>query len=438
LEPGYHFLGMRDFTKRLRHVFAEHGKGGLPNLWLHTTAQQAVHAWLGDVSWEGENVSPGGLENDYLDAHPASRLRSIGMGRNLGTIPLIFCQAASHYVGPEEVRSFLVHQFVGWVLAHDCLPSRDQQIYSAILGPELELWSPETRFLPYWKKGEGISTEASDVFVSAHSRPGQAVLWVVNASREKTQAPVEVDLKALQLTGHGNLFVFDVETGVRIKHTVKGDDLKFSLEIPARLWRGVRIVRSEQLTDSTAFVAAFDRGEVSADEAFGCRFPANGHGDLVAGKSGQGLSLEKPVSFQTRLHLNSTSGGVRMDLECDPATANGSLFRVGNLSVRINRGQIFLFNGETVLAQGSVEGAGRRWIAIAIEWSDGVTRVAVDGKTIVEHATVPVIPALGHGLNVEARSPDKPKQNLTPTRMQIGPVPGVVLDNLILSQKSKS
>ena len=71
IQPGYSYLGQREYLKRLRYLFYQHGERQ-PNIWLHTTNCYMVYSWLGDVAMEGENVMPTGPDDDYIDAlHPA-------------------------------------------------------------------------------------------------------------------------------------------------------------------------------------------------------------------------------------------------------------------------------------------------------------------------------------------------------------------------------
>jgi hypothetical protein len=232
IQPAYSYLGLREYDKRLRYLFYERGKA-IPNLWLHTTGGHAVYAWMPDVSMEGENAEPSGLENDYIDVLPASRLRSIGMGVNLGCAPFIMCQAQRHW--NAEASPFLVRQFVGWVLAHDCLPE-GVRLWET-LSSELELWHDDTRFLPYWKSGQGIASSSPDILVSAHLRPGHGVLWIVNTAREDRRARVQLDLNALGFKAE-RMLAYDAETGERCN--LRGDAL--SVEVPKRTWRAVRLV----------------------------------------------------------------------------------------------------------------------------------------------------------------------------------------------------
>lgn len=187
IQPGYSYLGLREYNKRLRYMFESNGKKP-PYLWLHTTSGQPVDAWMPDVGMEAENVEPTGVDNDYLEALPASRLRSIGMGRNLGCAPLIMCQSQRHW--RDDISPFMVHQFLGWGLAHDCLP--EGVGFWGVLASELEIWHDDINFLPYWKPGTAVEATVEGVLVSAHSRPRHIVLWVVNTTMESRRVRIQL------------------------------------------------------------------------------------------------------------------------------------------------------------------------------------------------------------------------------------------------------
>jgi hypothetical protein len=234
VQPGYDYLGLREYNKRLRYMFYENGKTP-PNLWEHTTAGQAVYAWMPDVSMEGENVEPTDLSNDYIDMLPSSRIRSIGMGRNLGTAPFIMCQANRH--GKGEISRTLVHQFVGWVLAHDVLPEGVD--WWPALAAKLELWRDDIRFVPYWGEETGIHSEIKGILVSAHLRPGSAVLWVVNTNHQDTVAQIHLDLAKLGLNPALPIEVYDAENGERCALTSH----ELSIPVSKRMWRAIRFVQ---------------------------------------------------------------------------------------------------------------------------------------------------------------------------------------------------
>ena len=142
-------------TSDLRYMFAANGKH-TPNLWEHTTGGQAVYAWMPDVSMEGENVEPTDLSTDYIDMLPSSRLAQYRNGSESGDGAVYHVPGTRHWK-PRNFAMALVHQFVGWVLAHDVLP--EGVPFWPPLAAELELWRDDVKFLPWWVKGNGIESE---------------------------------------------------------------------------------------------------------------------------------------------------------------------------------------------------------------------------------------------------------------------------------------
>lgn len=424
IQPGYSYLGLREYDKRLRYMFNDNGKTP-PYLWLHTTSGHPVYAWMPDVAMEGENVEPTGKYDDYMDGQNAGRLRSIGMGTNLGSVPTIMCQSDNHW--NPTYSPFLVHQFVGWLLAHDCLPATVQ--FWTALAPELELWRDETRFLPYWKEGLGVKSLTKDVVASAHVWPGHAVLWIANTAHEDCTATVALDMAKLGFDAKKTL-VFDTETGER--YTITGG--KLTLALPQRMWRSVRLVQPKLLTGDQTFVAHFETDAI-ADEALGNRYPAAATMAQVpqadaAGKTGKGLTLNQALIYATRQLVTRERGAVEFQLYCDSAKTNGALLAIGNLSVQLNRTKVAVSLANKKLGEADLKTqAVPAWHAFAISWQDKALKVTVDGTealAITLDAPLPINP-MARGLEIADYH-----SRVTPTSLSIGPVKDAVIDDLIM------
>jgi hypothetical protein len=446
VQPGYDYLGLREYNKRLRYMFYENGKPA-PNLWEHTTAGQAVYSWMPDVSMEGENVEPVDLTDDYIQMLPASRLRSIGMGRNLGSAPFIMCQANRH--GKGEESKILVHQFVGWVLAHDVLP--EGVAFWPVLASELELWRDDVRFLPYWRKGLGIDSETPGVIASAHVRPGSAVLWVVNTNREDKAVRIRVDLAKLGLDHGIPIQAYDAENGDRYPL----QEGLLTVPVPKRMWRAVRLVSSRQLSESLTFVADFDH-EVAAAEAWGGRYPlgstlsepvsggaveASVATHLVASgdayplvtsgaTAGKGASLDAPLVFPARLHVSARSGMISFAVQMpESARGNSLLMELGGMQLRVVNGRLALggsvWSAPPSAVLGTVADGSRH--SVTLSWKGQEVEVNIDNSAAVT-ATLKnplVLPGVGHGLEILDES-----RHLQPATIVFGPIHGAVLDNL--------
>lgn len=189
LQRAYNYIGLRDYFKRLKVMFNENGAPA-PNLWQHISGGSAYHAWFGDIFFEGENVEPTDLKDDYIEVLPAGRMRAIGSSVCAGGAMTMMCQSDRHRTQWHVKHT---HQFVGWVMAHDILPEQ------VPLYPKLceagHLWEENVRFLPYWKPSP-YATKADRCLVSAHATKDRALLWVVNTSRADAEVKVAVDWKA--------------------------------------------------------------------------------------------------------------------------------------------------------------------------------------------------------------------------------------------------
>ena len=441
IQPGYTYLGLREFNKRLRYMFHANGKPP-PCLWLHTTSGQPVYAWMPDVAMEGENVEPASMENDYMECLPASRLRSIGMGANLGAAAMIMCQADRHY--NESHSPFTIPQFVGWVLAHDCLP--EGAAFWPVLASELEVWHDDVRFLPYWKEGGGIESSTKDVLVSAHVRKGHAVLWIVNTAREDRRATVRVDLGKLGLDP-ARTIAFDAETGDPYD---LGDGV-LTLDVPKRFWRAVRLVAPAVLAKDQTFVARFDAGETVADDALGHRYPKPLSGGVLPkaeaeGKTGKGYAMDAALEYGARHHLAPERGSIAMEARFDN-TAAGVLLGAGDLRLSLNKGSLSLALQRSVETDAGGQKrtspqwqeaakadtgatAEASWHHVVVDWRGKEVEVRVDGKRLLA-ATLdgPLVPPMARGRQILSH-----RLHTQPPTVTFGPVKGAVLDEVVMSR----
>jgi hypothetical protein len=424
VQPGYDYLGLREYNKRLRYMFHDNAKPA-PNLWEHTTGGQPVYAWMPDVSMEGENVEPTDLSSDYIDLLPSSRLRSIGMGRNLGSAPFIMCQACRHNKG--EVSKVLIHQLVGWVLAHDVLP--EQIPFWPPLAAELELWRDDVKFLPWWVKGNGIESATAGILASAHVRPGNSVLWVVNTNRDDKTATIRVDAQKIGLDPSREIQAYDAEDGKR--YSIAGGVL--TVPVPKRMWRAVRLSQPGLLARDVAFVADFDH-EVAATEAWGGRYPL---GDSLpapvdGGKTGKGALIETALVFAARHHVSGAEGTISLDVRLNAVhpgdSGGGALVTVGGLQLSINKGALVLNGAASVTPPDAARAliADQRWHSVTMSWSGRDVWVSCDGASaLTARLGAPLhLPGMGHGLEIR-----DDHAGTEPATVRFGPIRAII-DNL--------
>ncbi len=417
VQPGYDYLGLREYNKRLRYMFRENGKPS-PNLWEHTTGGQPVYAWMPDVSMEGENVEPTDLTADYIEMLPSSRLRSIGMGRNLGSAPFVMCQALRH--GKGEISKVLVHQFVGWVLAHDVLP--EGVPFWPPLSAELELWRDDVKFLPWWDKGTGIVSSVPGVVASAHVRPGSSVLWIVNTNREDKTASIRIDAGKIGLDPGAAIQAYDAEDGTR--YSVASGVL--TVPVPKRMWRAVRLTQPRLLGGNVTFFADFDH-EIAANEAWGGRYPLGDNLPVPVdgGRSGKGVFVEKPLLFSTRHHLTGFQGSVSLDVQMEDS-GSGSLIALENLELKVDKGILELRGLGDVrnFAMARLDDAS--WHSITLAWHASDVWVLCDGRKIISGTLNKPLEFLGMGRGMDIRDDSA---GIEPAKAVFGPLRAII-DNL--------
>lgn len=423
VEPGYSYIGLRDMDKRLRYVFAANGKPQ-PNLWLHTTGGHPVFAWMPDIAMEGENVEPTSLETDYLDSLPAGRMRSIGMGRNLGASPFVMCQAQRHM---SDASPVLIPQFVGWVLLHDILPEQVQ--FWGVLAPEMSMWKDDMRFLPYWKSGLGITSMTKDVVVSAHVLPTQAVLWIFNLAHQDQQATIQFDLKKLGFDAKKPLLVYDAESG----ETYPLRNGQLTLNVPKRFWRAVQLRQPKALKGTQSFIAYFNT-DTTADEALGNPLQCGPNAvpkTTAKGKTGNGVALESGLSYAVRHNLSSARGSISAQLYFDAATVNGKFISVDNLTVSLSPNKVTLDGAGKNAVFDMQLPAGAAWHAVAVSWQGKEVKVSMDGKEVGSmQLDAPIaIKPMARGLGIVAANSGINLETIT-----FGPLKGAIMDDLMMSK----
>jgi hypothetical protein len=388
LQRAYNYLGLRDYFRRLKVMFAQN-QVGTPNLWQHITSGAAYHAWFGDVFYEGENVEPTDLTFDYLEVLPASRLRAIGSSVCAGGVMTMMAQASRH---PTVHAAKHLHQFVGWLLAHDVMPEA-QGTHYAWLCEVARLYEPDVRFRPYWKPDTPARTSTKDCLVSLHSASDRHLASVVNTSRADQTVDVALDWRALGLEPRRDR-ALDAETGEPLVFTRGG----FSVPVAARDCRLVLLVRRDVLLGDETFVAGCEQGP-RADQALGSDALRTAGADsrppaLTAGRDG-GLAVAVGEGVQLFSFLNvAPEGGT---LTFDGLLASGlradgardSLLTFGRgLTVTLRAGK----TAELVYQSGSGKDArqatatvpGPGWHRFGLAWRGGGATFVVDGQAVAE------------------------------------------------------
>jgi len=405
LQPGYSYLGLREYFKRLKVMFWQN-KVPAPNLWQHISSGAAYHAWLGDIFFEGENVEPTDLKFDYIEVLPAGRMRAIGSAKCAGGVMTMMCQSQRHATVHEPKHT---HQFVGWVMAHDILP--EQVPFYSVIAQEGRLYEDDVEFIGYWKKDCPVSTRTPECVVSAHKAPGRALLWIVNTARKDQSVDVRVDYGGLGLR-HRRTIALNAETGEAIELWRRG----FSVPVLKRDFVAVHLVERRVLRRAESFYASFD-GKREADEALGCCVfqPTRGHRiiALTEGLKGQALSVGDGVQFWPRLQVTDAEGRIRFQARLR-AGAGGRVFSTtpkrqrrggtpGVPPIAISLGKDGLAFERLPSKRGAKDGQrvtgalpGEGWHELDLTWKGGKATLKVDGAAV---GTIDI-----QGLNIGSRT----------------------------------
>lgn len=381
LQRGYNYLGLREYFKRLRVMFHQEGVTS-PNLWQHISSGAAYNAWFGDVLMEGENVEPTNEIFDYLEVLPAGRLRAIGSPMTAGGMMMMMCQSARH---PTAWADKHIHQFTGWVLAHDITP--EQVGMYPYLVEAGKLYEKDVRFLPYWKSTTPVKTSTPDCLVSAHRASDRAIAWVVNLAREDRKVDIAIDWKGLGLDPERCLII-DAEHGRPIPATAGG----IAVAVAKRDYVPVLIVERGALRGFQTWSASFDAG-TKAETALGVAeaMPLNRKGgtlSLVEGRQGKALATGDGVRVSSWLHLNDEAGRVSFDARVAEG-AKGHIASIGLAEISLRqdpsdkkRMQVALAlrkdakDKEPITATMDAPGAG--WHRFVVTWKLGKLSLSID------------------------------------------------------------
>lgn len=405
VQRGYEYIGLRDYFMRMKTMM--HNNGAVaPHLWMHISSGAAYYAWPGDFFLEGENVAATDLEYDYLKVLPAGRMRAIASSKVNGGAVNMMCQAMRHGTnfGPKHV-----HQFVGWVMAHDVLA--EQVHWYFMLSQESRFYLPDVTFHAYWKDNNPAKVTTPGCLASMHATPGRAIVWVVNTNREDAEARLTVDLAALKLNPATTIAV-DAESGEAI--AIK--DGALSLSVLRRDFKAVHLIDTagaRKLDDALAgelakglrFWATFENQRPRAAFAVGSdRFVAAGRSGEIAypaGREGKGLA----APCQMWAHLNTAAKAGRLAFDAKLTDKNGTVLQMGLLTLRRvgkNAWQLSsdhnpiekYWNDRPIRTKDpekiqnvTVQAPEAGWHRIELAWADGTATLSVDGKAL---GTIPL------------------------------------------------
>jgi len=203
-QPGFQWRQKREHLKRTRQIFHDHGLR--PHLCSHTTHTYFIpYHSLFDVILDGEDFYQApGQKRDFMDSWPPDRMRFMnpekwgqivtwlgwyqGAGDDWPQFQTMFWQHWRAYTAALMVNDIV------WTVCH--LGGRHEVDRDWLKESKLRL-DPDTEFVPYWD-GQPVATHShKNLYVCAWKRPGWCAVGLVNWSRERIEAEVSLDPKAM-------------------------------------------------------------------------------------------------------------------------------------------------------------------------------------------------------------------------------------------------
>jgi len=216
VHPSYGMLGLREYFRRMRAI--AHENSDWPWIDIHMSGQLMLPFYVfcdSFVNGEHLNLRLNDEEPDYLDVLPLAELKAQYLGYQWGVAPYLLPElpAPCRTTVPETrqvLAYFLPHDVYfwrGWCNA----PEMNRAL--KVLQHEFRIGDPDNAFLPYWEAGEVIGGQSDTLVVSAHMRPGQAMLVIGNWSEEPAALDLTLDLDALGLAEVAGLSAVDPVDG---------------------------------------------------------------------------------------------------------------------------------------------------------------------------------------------------------------------------------
>jgi hypothetical protein len=206
MQPGYSFLGEREFFKRIRQVCVD--QDVFPHLCAHTTHTLYIpyHSFF-DVLLDGEDhyrAPPSRV--DFMDCWSLPRLRFHNAAKWGITTSWLSWHGLLKTSAPPEMPDWGYRQaraFTATMLLHDLIWNKHQRFvdttldYKTMDGLKLMIDS-DTEFVPYWEPNGLASWEpAQSVKVSAWKRQGLCAVVVVNHGTNNVDARMQLSPKAM-------------------------------------------------------------------------------------------------------------------------------------------------------------------------------------------------------------------------------------------------
>jgi hypothetical protein len=230
-QPGFQFLGHREYIRRLRQIHYDNGL--TPHMCAHSTHTYFAPFHSGfDVIFDGEDHYTNNPETprDFMDFWTPDRLRfhhpekwglaSMWLGWHAGGFPAGKFGRWAYQHERAYTGALLVHDLV-WLNQQEWSPTLDGKWVNPFRK------DPNVVYLPYWDARPAATHDHKGLYVSTWKRQGSCVVALANWTKTRCEATVKLDLKALGLgaTPPDRLTVVDVDHA-NLTRKIKEIDLK--------------------------------------------------------------------------------------------------------------------------------------------------------------------------------------------------------------------
>lgn len=195
VQPGFECRGYRERIKRMRQISWDNGV--FPHLTAHTTHTFFIpyHSFF-DLILDGEDFySTPPNQDDFIDHWPLDRMRFMHNAKwGLTTTWLGWC---GNSLKTDKWPAWTFRQtraYIANLALHDILWGFNEKVTN-----DFGLKQPDVSFVPYWEKNGIAAPDQASVKVSAWKRPGKCLVLLVNVGKERVQAKVQLDHKAMGL-----------------------------------------------------------------------------------------------------------------------------------------------------------------------------------------------------------------------------------------------
>jgi hypothetical protein len=196
LVPTYPILAYRALYRRLYAMVKSHDR---PTFTMaHMSGKVTIPVLAYEDSYlDGEHFR-GRVKDSYLDLLPLDTFRAEFMGRQWGIMPYFlpeFTPPYSEQVEPTRGLAglLMIHDVATWAIWCNA------QVFAEAFDALDAFGYVDADFIPYFDPEPPVTTDMPDVYASAYTLPGRALIVVANVSREDRSGSVQLNGKRLGL-----------------------------------------------------------------------------------------------------------------------------------------------------------------------------------------------------------------------------------------------